>query len=151
MKPMVICKGLSDKAAEAVARELGVEVVELPQYYVLLELEDLEHVVRRAVREALEELEPLPFNVKLSREEVEALRSIAESESWDEAERRFGGGLGGYVSRLRSKRVLGEARSYEGVRRQALRALAYVSLDRRLRRVERALRELLAVLRSKAN
>ncbi|MEM4468981.1 MAG: YraN family protein, partial [Candidatus Nezhaarchaeales archaeon] len=38
MRPMVICKGFADAAAETVARELNVKVLTIPEYYILLEV-----------------------------------------------------------------------------------------------------------------
>lgn len=148
LKPMIICKGFHDLAAEAVAKELGVEVLELPQFYMLLELEDLEYVVRQAVREVLEDLEPIPSFIKVSKGELKALKALASSSSWEEANEKLGGKLEFYVARLRSKGVLGEARGFKGIRRQASKALTYLLLDYRLRKVEAALRRILRRIES---
>lgn len=148
LKPMLICKGYSDAAAEVVAKELGVEVIELPQFYLLLEAEDLETVVRQAVMDALEDYEAPMVHIKVEADELKALKALASASSWEEAANLVGGHekLEVYVSRLKSKGVLKPARGFKGIRRQASRALSYLMLNYRLKRVEKALKRLLRSL-----
>ncbi len=52
LKPLVIAKGFADDAAEALARELGVKVIELSDYF-LVEAEELELLIREAFNDLL--------------------------------------------------------------------------------------------------
>ena len=51
MEPIIVGKGFADKSAEVLAEKLGVNVVKLSDYYVLLDLETLDKVVRESLRE----------------------------------------------------------------------------------------------------
>jgi len=147
LKPMLICKGFSDSAAEAVAKELGVEVLELPQFYMLLEAEELESIVRRAVADALESLER-PRLAKLSKREIKALEVLASSSSWEEASSRFRGRvkLEDVVASLRSKGVLSPRHGFKALSCEASRILPLLLIEERLRRLEKAVRKLARLL-----
>ena len=86
-KPMLFCKGFADEAAEAVARELDVKMIRLSEYYVLLEPEELEVVVRTAMRDVLDEygFYPLPPWEAIKEEDWEVIEGISGAESFDEA------------------------------------------------------------------
>jgi len=52
--PLLICKKIDDAAREA-AQQLGAEIIEMNEDYILLEPEELEDVVKKCMEEVLEE------------------------------------------------------------------------------------------------
>ena len=87
LKPMLICKGFANDAAEAVARELQVGMIRLSEYYILLEPEELETIVRTAVQDVLDQygFYPLPPWEVIREEDWRVMRAIAETESFQDA------------------------------------------------------------------
>ena len=91
-KPLVICRGFSDSNAEALAKELGVEVIELEDL-VIADPEELRALIREESRRVLIEVLPSILglkSVKLSDDEIEVLRAIARSNSFLEASESLG-------------------------------------------------------------
>lgn len=86
LKPILICKGFANEAAEAVAKELEVKMIRLSEYYILLEPEELEVIVRTAVQDVLNEygFYPLPPWEAVSDEDWEVMEVIAGAESFQE-------------------------------------------------------------------
>jgi len=120
-KPLIVARGFADKSAEVYARELGVEVVLLPDYFHFVSTEELERLVENALVEALSRL----LNVSvdgLSEEELEAIKVIAVSRDASEASTRLGldgKGFSQLISSLREKGVLSESGPFEKLRLQA--------------------------------
>jgi len=83
-KPMLICKGFSDEAAKKVADKLRVQVIKLSEYYLLLEPEELENIVKKCVEEIFETHGFLPYTVELDEYSKEILRIISISKNFDE-------------------------------------------------------------------
>jgi len=138
-EPLVVCRGFSDSSAEALARELGVEVLVTSDLF-LVEPEELESVLREVLYDALEELASLlASDAALSEDDARILRAVAEAEDLSEAAGRLGVGVGDLARALdgmRSRGVLPRwARKYG-----SLRLAAGVILARD--RVRRALRSL---------
>ncbi|NIR86157.1 recombinase RecB, partial [Candidatus Bathyarchaeota archaeon] len=88
-KPMFVCKGFADEAAEALARELDVKMIRLSEYYVLLEPEELEIVARTAMRGILNEYGFYPFSSweEIKEEDWKVIEGIAGAESFGGAAR----------------------------------------------------------------
>ncbi len=89
-RPMVVCRGFADPSAEALAGELGVEVVELDDVF-LSDPEELRSLIREEVRRAM--LEVLPSILRppeLESEDVEVLRAISEAMTFTEAAKILG-------------------------------------------------------------
>ncbi|PLJ77346.1 recombinase RecB [Infirmifilum sp. SLHALR2] len=120
-KPLIVARGFADKSAEVYARELGVEVVLLPDYFHFVSTEELERLVENALVEALSRL----LNVSidgLNEEELEAIKVIAVSRDAGEASTRLGldgKGFSQLISSLREKGVLSESGPFEKLRLQA--------------------------------
>lgn len=83
-KPMLICKGFADEAARKVASKLDVKVIELNEYYLLLEPEELENIVKKCVEEVFETHGFLPYSAELNEKDREILRVISVSKDFDE-------------------------------------------------------------------
>jgi len=148
LKPMVICKGYADTAAELTAKQLGVKVLELPDFYILLEPEELELIVRQAVQDALNDYEPalLIPDLKLTRGDIKVLKAIASSPAVDVAVKTLGVTIDEFtrlIASLRDRGILTRASSYSSLRKQAIHILNLSFLGRRMKRVESYLKRLL--------
>jgi len=120
-KPLIVARGFADKSAEVYARELGVEVVLLPDYFHFVSTEELERLVENALVEALSRLLNVSVN-GLSEEELKAIKVIAVSRDASEASTRLGldgKGFSQLISSLREKGVLSESGPFEKLRLQA--------------------------------
>ncbi len=144
MKPLLVCKGLADDAAQAVAERLGVEVIQLPDYYMLLEGEELEYAVREAVADTLSR----------ALEAASALGDLADtlahSDDMEEASRRAGctpRELASAIGRLRREGKLPREASFKLLKLAAQLALLKSSLEERLSRIEGELAEVKEALR----
>jgi predicted RecB family endonuclease len=153
LQPLMICKGFADKAAEVASKELGVKVLELPEFYHILSPEELESIVREAFRSVLEDygLSPISSPLDLTREETRVLEAIASTKSLEEACRILDldpKAVGGILRILRSKGLLKGTKGYEGLRNRARSLLARLSLKERLDRIEERLADIEACLES---
>jgi predicted RecB family endonuclease len=127
-KPLVICKGFSDSAAEALAQELGVEVLRLSDLFVI-DQEELEALMREVIEDVVEDLVSyLTSEVRPTEEDIRILRAIVETSDILEAAGKLGmdvGDLARTMEGLRSKGVLPRwAKKYSSVKRAAEIALA---------------------------
>ncbi|MBS7627827.1 hypothetical protein KEJ36_03290 [Candidatus Bathyarchaeota archaeon] len=134
-----------------VSKELGVKVLELPEFYHILSPEELESIVREAFRSVLEEygLSPISSFEDLTPEEVKALKAIASTKSLEEACKILGldeGAISDFLRNLRAKGFLKSMKGYEGLRIQAKNLLAHLSLKERLDRIEERLAHIEACL-----
>jgi predicted RecB family endonuclease len=89
-RPMLICKGYSDDAAKKVALKLNVEVIELSEYYLLLEPEELESLIKKCVEEVFETHGFLPYSVEINEKDAHILRAISTSKGFEEASKKIG-------------------------------------------------------------
>ncbi len=148
LKPLLVCKGFADEAAEAVARELGVEVVRLSEYYILLEPEELEVVVRTAVQDVLDSygFYPLPVWREIAEEELELVEKIAEAEDFAEAAEALHLSteeLGQKIGKLREKGVFPHrAQDFKALERHSQQIINRYALLRRLDEIEKRLKRI---------
>ena len=84
-KPLLVCKGFADDAARKVASKLGVKVVELSEYYLLLEPEELESIIKKCVEEVFETHGFLPYSAEVNEEDRRVLKAVSTAKSFDEA------------------------------------------------------------------
>jgi len=153
-KPMLICKGFSDEAAEAVAKKLGVKMIRLSEYYILLEPEELEIVVRTAIQDVLKEygFYPLPPWETIGENEWKVIEAIARSESFEEVVKTLNLSaeeLGKEIGALRDSGVFPhKGRSFEDLRRHSQQLIQRYSLVHRLEEIENLLRRIEGILLS---
>lgn len=144
MKPLVICKGLADAAAETVAKELNVKVLTIPEYYILFEVEDLELAVKAALQDLMDELgPPVPYGERLKRSDLKLLRAIASSNSIEEVSAKLkisSQEVWSHISNLRVRGVLKGSWGFDRLKMHVKRILAYTSIEERLKRLERRLK-----------
>lgn len=88
-KPMLICKGYSDDAVRKAALKLDVKVVELSEYYLLLEPEELESIIKKCVEEVFETHGFLPYSAEIDDKDRELLKAISTAKNFDEAAGRI--------------------------------------------------------------
>jgi predicted RecB family endonuclease len=120
VKPLIVARGFSDDAARITAKELGVEVLLIPDYLHLISPEEILQIVEAAVHLTLEKLLPNPVN-ELSQEELQVVRAIALSNTFEEAANKLGIGtheLGRKVSELREKGAITSTSPYRLLRLQ---------------------------------
>ncbi len=84
-KPMLICKGFADEAARKAAKKLNVMVIELSEYYLLLEPEELESIIKKCVEEVFETHGFLPYSAEINKDDRKILQVISVSKDFDEA------------------------------------------------------------------
>jgi predicted RecB family endonuclease len=105
-KPLIVCRGFSDAAAEALAKELGIEVIVLDDL-MISDPEELRRILREELRSALIEVLPsILYPSELDEEDMEILRAIAKSSDFLEAASHLGmtpDKLGNLLKDMRSK------------------------------------------------
>ena len=154
LKPLLVCKGFADEAAEAVARELDVEVVRLSEYYILLEPEELEVIVRTAVQDVLDSygFYPLPACRELEEEDLELVEKIAEAKDFTEAVKVLHLGteeLGQRIGKLREKGIFPQrGQDFKALKRHSQQILHRYALLHRLDEIEKQLKQIEESLRS---
>jgi predicted RecB family endonuclease len=113
MKPMVVGRGLADGKVDAVARELGVEVLVLPDL-VVTSLNEIREAVYEAVYSALNELLlTISSCSEVEEEDLKVLEAVAESGVLADAAKRLGlseGELASKIASLREKYFLPRGR-----------------------------------------
>jgi len=148
IKPMLICKGFANESAEAVAKELNVKTIRLSEYYVLLEPEELEVIVRTAMRDILSEygFYPLPPFQAISDEEWNVIESVAEAESFIDAAQHIQltvEQLGNIIGALRKKGVFPpRSQSFTSLKRHSQQLIQRYYLARKLEEIKRHLNKL---------
>lgn len=83
-KPLLICKGYADNAARKAALKLHVKVVELSEYYLLLEPEELESIIKKCVEEVFETHGFLPYSAEVNEKDRKILKAISTARDFDE-------------------------------------------------------------------
>ncbi len=132
LKPLVVAKGFSDDSAAELARELGVEVIQLSDQYIV-DAEELEIVVREAVEDVLvEALTPLLAPLNVGEEDLEILKLITESPTIMELSSKLGVKINEaakLIERLRSNGVIpARMKDYRRIRLYAMLVLLGMNL-----------------------
>ncbi len=86
-KPMLICKKMDEASMEA-AKQLGVEVMEISEYHLLLEPEELEGIVKKCMEEVMEEYGFIPV-FKLDKKTRKIMKAIAKSDNFSQAAKKL--------------------------------------------------------------
>ena len=141
-KPLVVCKGFADDAAKALASQLGIDVIELEDVF-LVDSEELEAVVETAVVEALLDLIELIISARpLKPEEAIRMKALSESRDIIEAARRAGisvEDMANAVKRLKKETRLARG-GWRGVRLAATLIVLRSILDAKLKELDRLIR-----------
>jgi predicted RecB family endonuclease len=148
LKPILICKGFANEAAEAVARELQVRMIRLSEYYILLEPEELEIIVRTAVQDVLDEygFYPLPPWEAIRDDDWKVMESIAGAESFQEAAQLLSLSveeLGQKIGTLRDHEVFPRReQDFADLKRYSQQLIQRCSLKKRIETIENLLRKI---------
>jgi len=148
MKPLLISKGYSDEAAEALAKEFGVEMIKLNEYYLLLEPEELEIIMRKAIRDILDEygFYPLPPQSVIMEEDWRLIQAVAEAEDFERAAETLKLNpeeLGERIGEMRSREIFPRrSQAFSELKRCARQLSQRYSVVQRLNLIEKRLREI---------
>jgi len=139
MKPLVVAKGFADDSALALARELGVEVLELGNQY-LVEAEELEVIVESAIQGLLRRvLDIVLSNEPVPPQELAVIESMAKSRDIKEFADSLKTSVENavkHIKRLQGRRLLPEdTKSYSELRMYA----QLILLREKLSRLEKTL------------
>jgi len=139
MKPLVVAKGFADDSALALARELGVEVLELGNQY-LVEAEELEVIVESAIQGLLRRvLDIVLSNEPVPPQELAVIENIAKSRDIKEFADSLKTSVENavkHIKRLQGRRLLPEdTKSYSELRMYA----QLILLREKLSRLEKTL------------
>lgn len=121
LEPLIIARGFSDKAAEELAKELGVNVLLLPEYFHFVNLEELNAAIEQAVVRVLDQLVPARVE-DIDREDIPVLEALASSRDLAEAAKRIGlaeADLERRIGEMRRRGVLAHAAGFTALRLQA--------------------------------
>lgn len=146
LRPLLVCKGLTDEAATTVVNELNIKVVTFNEFYLLLEPEELETIIRSAVKDVLNEygFSPLPPWDMIGKAELRILQKIAISKNIDEATSKLHikpVTLGKKLGELRGKRILPQQpQNYSALKKFCQQILYRYDYISRLDRIEKKLR-----------
>lgn len=102
LKPMIICKGFSDRSTEVAIKRFKIRSLLLPEYY-LINLEDVKGIVDELVADMLLRFEKADLG-QLNEEEMRVLVELSEASSFTEAMRKSG------MNRRAFGRAIGEIR-----------------------------------------
>jgi len=154
LKPMLVCKGFADESAEIVSKELGVKMIKLSEYYVLLEPEELEVIVRSAVRDVLNEygFYPLPFWKEIGEEDWSVIKEVSEASSFKEAAKNLNLSikeLGHRIGDLRKRGIFPEkGQNFKNLKQHSQQLIQRYSFISRLNRIENYLKRIIELISS---
>ena len=147
MRSALVSKGFVNEAARALAEELGVELIRLSEFYVLLEPEELEVVVKTALMGVLNEygLFPLPSWNMVS-DEWDVIRAFAEASSFEEAAEILQmdvSDVGQKLGEMRDRGIYPSGgQSFTELRRHSQQIISRHSIQRRLEAIEKEIKYL---------
>jgi len=124
-RPIIICRGYADKAAEELAKALNVEVLFLSDYLIFLEPEELVNIVERTLTKLLIRILEPQLHV-FNEEEFKLLQSIAYCKDFPDLVRKTGISareLRELINSLKLKGFENDPKNYDILRLQALVAM----------------------------
>jgi len=143
-KPMLICKGYADNAVRKAALKLNVKVVELSEYYLLLEPEELESIIRKCVEEVFETHGFLPYSAKVSQKDREIMKAVSTAKNFDESAEKIKVNrkeLGKKIESLTTRGILPtRSLSFRDLKRCCSSILARYEIILKLDKIERRLK-----------
>ncbi len=143
-KPMLICKGYADDAVQKAALKLDVKVVELSEYYLLLEPEELESIIKKCVEEVFETHGFLPYSAEIDDKDRKLLKVISTARNFDEAAEQIKINrkqLGKKIEDLTIRGILPKrSLSFRDLKRCSSSILARSEIMSKLNKIERRLK-----------
>ena len=143
-KPLLICKK-SDDATKEAAKKLGVEILEMSEYHLLLEPEELESIVKNCMEEVMEKYGYIPYAF-LSNSDIKFFKTIAESESIEDAlkklkinEKKFGE----KISKMAKKGIMpSRPLSFMDLKKYSMAVISQNEFIERIKRIEKEIKEI---------
>ncbi|MEM1750709.1 MAG: recombinase RecB [Desulfurococcaceae archaeon] len=147
LKPLIVSKGFADRSAEELAKELGVKVIELSDYF-LIEAEELELIVRNSIESIIDEFLSIIIELQSpSQSDLEFLKNIVKARTVPELARDLNISIDEVIDRikdLQAKKILPKAtKSYRILRMYAQVVVLMSNLRSSLEQLNTILRELL--------
>ncbi|MFW6110561.1 MAG: YraN family protein [Thermoproteota archaeon] len=148
LKPMLICKGFANEAAETMARELKVKMIRLTEHFILLEPEELEVIVSTAVQDILNKygFYPIPHWNKIKEEDWNLISTISEAERFKEAAENASLSVKQLGQRIGDLRQVGifprKGQSFTDLKRHSRQLMYRYSIKRKLERIENRLKKI---------
>ncbi|MFX1520851.1 MAG: hypothetical protein ACFFCD_13120 [Promethearchaeota archaeon] len=151
-KPLIICKDFSNEAAKKMADELDIKAIRLSDIFMILGPEELEIIVREAVREIFDEygLRPVLLN-EMTENERKLLEVIGDSTSFEDVVKKSDMNqtvVGKTLGQLRKKGILPKSSgNFETLKRRANRILEYHKKEKQYTELEERLSEITEILK----
>ncbi len=149
LKPLLICKK-SDEATKEAAKKLGVEILELSEYHLLLEPEELESIVKNCMEEVMEKYGYMPYAF-MSNNDIKFFKILAEADSIEDAlsklkmnEKKFGERL----SKMAKKGILpSRPLSFADLKKYSMAVISHNEFMERIKRMEKEIKEMKNLLK----
>ena len=120
--PLIICRGFADRSAKELAKELNIEVMLLPDYFLFVEPEEVINLMERSIINVLTRIiEPQVH--KIDENELELLKLFASCKSFPEAVKKSGmtaSELRKLMNKLAQKGFEADPKKYSLLRLQSL-------------------------------
>lgn len=151
-RPLIVCKGFSNEAAKKMADELNIKAIQLSDMFMILGSEELEIVVREAVREIFDEygLRPVLLD-EMTEDERTLLKIIENSVSFEDVIKKSHMNqsmVGKIIGQLRKKGILPlSGGNFETLKRRANRILEYHKKEERYEELEKRMSEITEILK----
>jgi len=143
-KPLLICKGYADDAVRKAALKLDVKVVELNEYYLLLEPEELESIIKKCVEEVFETHGFLPYSAEINEKDRIILKAISTAKNFDDTAEKVKINrkeLGKKIDDLTTRGILPKrSLSFRDLKRCSSSILARSEILSRLNEIEKRLK-----------
>lgn len=150
-KPLVVCKGFSNEAAKKMAEELNIKAIRLSDMFMILGPEELEVIVREAVKEIFDEygLRPILLD-EMTETEQKLLEAIANSSSFEDVVKNANMPetlVGKLLGQLRRKGILTKSSgNFETLKTRANRILAFFEKEEKYKEIEKKLLDITELL-----
>lgn len=120
--PLIICRGFADRSAKELAKELNIEVMLLPNYFLFIEPEEVVNLIERSIINVLTRIiEPQVHEI--DEDELELLKLFALCKNFPEAVKKSGmsaNKLRKLMNRLAQKGFEADPKKYSLLRLQSL-------------------------------
>ncbi|MBC7129121.1 MAG: YraN family protein [Thermoplasmatales archaeon] len=151
LKPMIICKKCDD-ATKIAAKELGVEIIEFSEYYLLLEPEEIESIVKKCMEEIMDEYGLSNYPI-IDGETIKFLKIILQSKNFEEAADMLGISeeeMGKRIAELSRKGILPKrSLSFLDLKKCCNNIISRNEIYMKMEKIEKALEEIKDILKNR--
>lgn len=143
-KPLLICKK-SDEATKEASKKLNVEIMEISEYYLLLEPEELESIVKKCMEDVMEEYGFIP-SLNIDKETYKFFKGIADSNDFENAKKILKMNdkeISKKISELKKQGIIpSRSLSFKSLRKFCISVLAKNEIMNKLDKIEKKINEL---------